>query len=142
MRELDLPTLEKIQDPDNSAPKASILAPLDNLLWERRLVEALFNFHYRWEVYKLVAERQYGYYVLPILYSDRFVARSEPGRDKLNGDLLVKNWWWEYSMEPSQEMRTALRECFRRFLAYLGAGGLQVDRLAREQARLDWLDAV
>jgi uncharacterized protein YcaQ len=138
-REQDRPTLEKALNCAPSKPAASILAPLDNLLWERRLVEALFDFSYRWEVYKPVAERQYGYYVLPILYGEHFVARFEPGRDRQSGDLLVKNWWWEPGVEPSQAMRTALRECFRRFLNYLGAGGLQVDRLASQRAGLDWL---
>ena len=42
-----------------------------------------------------------GYYVLPILYGDRFVARFEPGRDKKSGALVIKQWWWEPDVTPT-----------------------------------------
>ena len=120
-------------------PCAAILAPLDNMLWDRRFVRALFDFEYIWEVYKPVAERRYGYYVLPILYGDRFVARFEPGRDKESGALIVKNWWWEEGVTPSPEMQTALMACFRRFREYLGTNQLAIDEQALELGGLEWL---
>ena len=62
---------------------ARFIAPLDNLLWDRKMLEMLFGFSYRWEVYTPVAKRKFGYYVLPVLYNDRFVARfeAEPVRE-------------------------------------------------------------
>lgn len=48
-------------------PQASFIAPLDNLLWDRKLIKEIFGFEYIWEVYKPVSERRYGYYVLPVL---------------------------------------------------------------------------
>ncbi|MFD1906211.1 DNA glycosylase AlkZ-like family protein [Paenibacillus rhizoplanae] len=50
---------------EGAASFAAALAPLDNLLWDRELILQLFGFQYRWEVYKPVLEREYGYYVLP-----------------------------------------------------------------------------
>jgi uncharacterized protein YcaQ len=137
LRSEDRVTFETALD-SAPAPRAAILAPLDNLLWDRRFIEELFGFSYVWEVYKPVAERQYGYYVLPVLYGDQFVARFEPGRDKENGAVIVKNWWWEPGATPSQRMQSMLSRCFRRFLDYLGADGFQVDEAA-EQAGLGWL---
>lgn len=102
-------------------PVARILAPLDNLLWDRRLVKELFDFDYRWEVYKPQSERKYGYYVLPVLYGDRFVARFEPGYDKKSKILVIKNWWWEKELKPTKAMQRELASCFSRFAAYLGA---------------------
>jgi len=139
MRSQDRMILDETLDSDDLLPRAAILAPLDNLLWDRRFVEDLFDFHYRWEVYKPVAERRYGYYVLPILYGDRFVARFEPGRDKDAGAAIIKNWWWEFGVTPSKRMQSALLHCFERFLGYLGSDGLQVDGKAVERAGLDWL---
>lgn len=124
---------------DDTEPRAAILAPLDNLLWDRRFVEALFGFSYVWEVYKPVAERRYGYYVLPILYGDRFVARFEPGRSKKKGALIVKNWWWEAGVAPTPGMKADLRRCFRRFLCYLGTDQLRVADEAAQQADSRWL---
>lgn len=123
-------------DPD---PQAAVIAPLDNLLWDRKLVKALFDFEYIWEVYKPVAERQYGYYVLPVLYGDRFVARFEPGRDKENGDLVIKNWWWEPGVYQTVELRQSLDRGFKRFLDYLGAGSIQIGPERLDAAGLDWL---
>jgi uncharacterized protein YcaQ len=119
-----------------------ILAPLDNLLWDRRLVKELFDFDYIWEVYKPVAERRYGYYVLPILYGDQFVARFEPGRDKKSGALLIENWWWEDGVNPSEKMQSELRRCFERFLGILGTDDLRMDSKIAEQAGLDWLISI
>jgi uncharacterized protein YcaQ len=139
MRCQDRPALDQALAAGDSPPRAAILAPLDNLLWDRRLVRELFGFSYLWEVYKPVAERRYGYYVLPILYGDRFVARFEPGRDKASGALIVKNWWWEPDVAPSNRMKSALLDCFQGFLRYLGTDSLHVNRKAAQQAELDWL---
>ncbi len=127
MRSDDRNSLETLLDSRAPTLCAAFLAPLDNLLWDRRLVESLFGFSYRWEVYKPREEREYGYYVLPVLYGDQFVARFEPGWDKKNGDLIVKNWWWEPGVSVSGRMRSAIKTCFRRFSRYLGAGHIRVD---------------
>jgi uncharacterized protein YcaQ len=133
--------LEEALDSGARRPRAAILAPLDNLLWDRRFVKELFDFHYVWEVYKPVAERLYGYYVLPILYGDRFVARFEPGRDGKSGALIIKQWWWERGVDRLDAMHDELRHCFERFLSYLGADDLRIDGQAAEQAGLNWLGA-
>lgn len=101
--------------------EAALIAPLDNLLWDRRLVETLFGFHYRWEVYTPVKDRRYGYYVLPVLYGDRFVARCEPVMDRKSRTLTIKGWWWEDGVQHDQEMDRALSRCFHRFAEFLGA---------------------
>jgi len=139
MRSQDVTELDSVRDSNTPLPRAAIIAPLDNLLWERELVEQLFDFKYRWEVYKPIAEREYGYYVLPVLYGDRFIARFEPGRGQKKGSLLIKNWWWEPGVTPSAEMRAGLRDCFERFLGYLGTDTLQIDQALAKQKDLDWL---
>ena len=139
VRSEDQSSLNQVLDSDVQAPHAVILAPLDNLLWDRRFVEEMFDFYYRWEVYKPVAERRYGYYVLPVLHGDRFVARFEPGRDKKSGALIIKKWWWESGVSQSERMHLNLLHCFKRFLNYLGTDNLQIDSKTAEQAGLDWL---
>ncbi len=139
MRSEDRPTLDEVLDATDPAPRAAIIAPLDNLTWDRRFLEEMFDFYYRWEVYTPAAKRQYGYYVLPVLYGDRFVARFDPGRDKQNGALVIKNWWWESGVVPSERMQAELCQCFLRFLDYLGAAQIQVDSEIVERAGLDWL---
>ncbi|RPI79509.1 MAG: winged helix-turn-helix domain-containing protein [Desulfobacteraceae bacterium] len=139
MSSKDRSGLNQVIKSKGPVPRAAILAPLDNLLWDRRLIEELFGFDYRWEVYKPVTERSHGYYVLPILYKDRFVARFEPGREKATGAVIIKNWWWEAEITPSKRMQADLQVCFKRFLNYLGADRVHIDKKIREKRALDWL---
>jgi hypothetical protein len=140
MRSEDKTRLDKVLNASSSPrSRPAILAPLDNLLWDRRFVEELFDFDYVWEVYKPADERLYGYYVLPILYGDRFVARFEPERDERSGALIVKNWWWEPGIMPSKSVQTELLRCFERFLSYLGANTVRVDEHTAAEVDLDWL---
>jgi uncharacterized protein YcaQ len=128
-----------IRGVDETFREAAFIAPLDNLLWDRKLVKDLFYFDYRWEVYKPVEKRQYGYYVLPVLYGDRFVARFEPIRDKKNGILRIKNWWWEPDEVLTQSMQNDLDQCFKRFLNFLGVDTIQIDQETLQQNDLGWL---
>ncbi len=135
----DLEMLNSVKDTDNKSGMAAVIAPLDNLMWDREMIKELFGFSYRWEVYKPIKEREYGYYVLPVLGGDRFVARFEPGRDRKTGALEIKNWWWEEGIIPTEEMRSALRDCFSDFLGYLGAGKIKVKKKLVDRERLGWL---
>ncbi len=134
----DRPTLDQVSAVRSPLPRATIIAPLDNLLWDRNLVRALFGFDYVWEVYKPLSERRFGYYVLPILYGDRFIARFEPGRME-DGTLHVKNWWWEHDIKLTSTMKQALIHCFRSFLRYLHAPALQINKSVAHRANIGWL---
>ncbi len=111
--------MEKILKYDELSPEVSFLAPLDNLLWDRDLIKELFDFDYVWEVYKPVKERKYGYYVLPVLYGDCFIARFEPVLDKQNNTLIIKNWWWEKGISLSKDFEEALNRGIKKFADYL-----------------------
>jgi len=96
------------------------IAPLDNLIWERDMTEALFNFSYRWEVYTPAAKRRYGYYVLPVLYRDAFVARIEPAADKKKKELIIKNFWWEDGVKKTKALKSEVAKELTRFARFLG----------------------
>ncbi|GJL77943.1 MAG: hypothetical protein NPINA01_09320 [Nitrospinaceae bacterium] len=54
-----------------------ILSPFDNLVIQRERLSEVFGFDYRLECYVPEAKRCYGYFCLPILYSDRLVGRMD-----------------------------------------------------------------
>ena len=100
----ELPILEATADPDAGNPaKASFLGPLDPLVWDRKLLLSLFSFDYKWEVYVPEARRQHGYYVLPILFGDRFVGRIEPKLDRKTGALQIVGLKVEAGFDPIAE---------------------------------------
>jgi uncharacterized protein YcaQ len=124
----DLTSLETLPDGEINNGKAAFIAPLDNLIWNRKLIEELFGFAYTWEVYKPKAKREYGYYVLPVLYQDQFIARVDMKLDRKTNILMLINWWWEEGVKRTSEMEAAIHDAFKDFLAYLGGDQIEIVR--------------
>jgi len=100
----DRAVLEATRRPPRARrPKRAValLAPLDPFMWDRRLVEELFGFAYRWEVYTPVAKRKHGYYVLPLLFGDALVGRIEPRIDRATKVLHIDLLKLEPSFRPA-----------------------------------------
>lgn len=116
----NLPLLDRVVRGELSggAPECRFIAPLDNLIWERKQTLELFGFDYRWEVYTPAASRKYGYYVLPVLYGDRFLGRIEfeAGRNHFG----VKRFWPEDPASSGARERQALNRALERFALFLG----------------------
>ena len=110
------------------------IAPLDNLIWDRKLIEVLFGFYYRWEVYTPKDKREYGYYVLPVLYGGRFVARFEPEHFR-GGKLIIRNWWWEVGIRRTKAIALARERALKAFCRYLGADGYLIETEHEPQKR-------
>ncbi|MFA4132960.1 MULTISPECIES: winged helix-turn-helix domain-containing protein [unclassified Brevibacillus] len=116
----DLPLIEAVLQ--NPAPKlrCELIAPLDNLIWDRKLINKLFGFDYTWEIYTPAIKRKFGYYVLPLLYGESFIGRAEVIVERKAGTLVVKNIWYENNIKPTKQLRTALNNCFRNFALFNG----------------------
>jgi len=115
------PILAATADDPIHSPAVTFLAPLDPLMWDRRLLRDLWGFDYIWEVYVPEAKRRWGYYVLPILYGDRIVGRFEPRLDRSTKTLRIVGLWFQDDFQPledpgfSQAFRTAI-EAYRSFV--------------------------
>lgn len=101
-----------------------ILAPLDNLLWDRLLVKRLFHFDYSWEVYVPATKRKFGYYVLPVLYRGHFIARFEPALYRGEDTFKIKQWWWEQNVSVTPDLLNACKRGLRLFAEYLQANDI------------------
>ena len=85
-------------------PRLEFLAPLDPMLWDRKLIEALWGYQYSWEIYTPAAKRKYGYYVLPMLCGDRLIGRIEPKADRKAKVLTVQNIWLEPGVRMTKKL--------------------------------------
>ncbi len=124
--------------PGGVAPGVAFLAPLDPLAWDRDLLLRLWDFDYRWEVYVPAAKRRWGYYVLPLLYGDRFVGRIEPRIDRRTGTLRILGLWWEEGFDPLSGANPgfvdALAEALLAHQAFADLAKVAMPRVARHRA--------
>lgn len=113
---------KKFQDYMKYQPRNSyvkFIAPLDNIMWDRKMLEMIFDFTYRWEVYTPVVKRKFGYYVLPVLYNGQFVARFEAEPVRQAGEFVIKKWWWEPQIEPNDDMIEMIANQLKHFAEFL-----------------------
>ena len=120
--------VELLEAPPEPPPTVAFLSPFDPLVWDRPLLGSLFEFDYVWELFHPPSKRRWGWYMLPILFRDRFVGRVEPRIDRANGTVEVIGLWWEDGFAPARVAGfvDAMREALRAYRGFAGA------------TRLDW----
>lgn len=114
----DMDLIKSVLDNNKFTERTELIAPLDSMLWDRKLIKEIFNFDYKWEIYTPAAERKYGYYVLPIISGINFVGRAEIINDKKSKELIIKNIWYEDNIQPSKKLKSGLESCFKRFAKF------------------------
>jgi len=108
-------------DPDPPRPTAAILlSPFDNLLWDRPFAKRVLGFEHLIEVYKPAEQRQFGYYVLPLLWRDRIVGRADLKSERREGALVVKAFHRERGVRRSAALDDALDRALDRLRAVVG----------------------
>lgn len=118
----DLPLIEAVLQNPEPKFRCELIAPLDNLIWDRKLISELFGFDYTWEIYTPAIKRKFGYYVLPLLYGESLIGRAEIIAERKTGTLVVKNIWYENGIQPTKQLRTAINHCFQHFALFNGCG--------------------
>lgn len=114
----DLALIEFVKQNSVYAPRCELIAPLDCLIWDRKLLRELFDFDYTWEIYAPASKRKYGYYVLPLLYGENFIGRAEIIADRKSNTLVVKKIWFESNTKQTKKLKTAIHSCLKRFAAF------------------------
>jgi uncharacterized protein len=110
---------ELLAAPPEPAASVALLPPFDSFVWDRSFLRSLFDFDYPLELFHPAPKRRYGWYVLAILFGDRFVGRIEPRIDRDSGVVRVDGLWWEEGFVPRRAdgfvdaMRAALRDYLR-----------------------------
>ena len=111
-----------LEAPPEPPPSVAFLPPFDPLVWDRGLLGSLFEFDYVWELFHPPAKRRWGWYVLPILFRDRFVGRIEPRIERAAGRVQVLGLWWEEGFEPKRAdgFVDAMRDALDAYMRFAG----------------------
>ncbi|MBV9276523.1 MAG: YcaQ family DNA glycosylase [Verrucomicrobia bacterium] len=106
---------------------AAFLSPFDPLLWERKRTERLFGFRYRISIYTPAAQREHGYYVLPFLFGENFVARLDLKSDRASSALRVLGAFAEPPTEPRSFLEPLATE-LRRLADWLQLENIEISQ--------------
>ncbi len=114
----DIPLLEDVLQNNEYKPRCEFIAPLDCLMWDRKLIKALFGFEYTWEIYTPADKRKYGFYVLPIIYGSSFIGRVEAMNERKVKILVVRNIWYEDGVKRTKKLQAAISSCIKRLAVF------------------------
>ena len=87
-----------------------LLSPFDNLIIQRERTKRLFGFDYTIECYVPAPKRKYGYFVLPVLWGNRFIGRLDPKADRQNNTFIVNNLVFENNFDRFDELLPILAQ--------------------------------
>ncbi|QPF90175.1 winged helix-turn-helix domain-containing protein [Bradyrhizobium commune] len=71
-----------------------ILSPFDPLIIQRKRTNLIFGYNHLFEAYVPKAKRKLGYFALPVLVGDEFVAALDLKTDRQGKKLLMQKWTW------------------------------------------------
>jgi len=131
--------VESLVEPPEPPPSVAFLSPFDPLIWDRAFLASLFGFDYVWDLFFPPEKRRFGWYVLPMLFRDRFVGRIEPRIERDEGTVQVIGLWWEDGFVPQRAdgFVDAMRDALRAYVAFAGATRLEwAPHLAKEKSRI------
>jgi hypothetical protein len=74
--------------------RVHILSPFDPLVNQRKRTHLFFDYEHRFEAYVPKEKRVFGYFALPVLIGDEFVALLDLKTDREAKKLLLQRWTW------------------------------------------------
>lgn len=117
----------------HAVKKVHILSPFDNLLIQRRRMQRLFDFDFTIECYVPEAKRKFGYFTLPVLYHNQFIARLDPKADRQEKRFYVRNLVFEETMGVDDEMLDAFSAALKHFVAFNGCREIIFEKCNRKK---------
>ena len=106
---------------------AFILSPFDILNVFRRRLRDFFDFDYQVECFVPEPKRKYGYFSLPILIGDTFVARMDSKADRKQKVLTIHNIHFE-SVKMTKSMTAKVSDAIQAFAKFNGCTTIMITK--------------
>jgi uncharacterized protein YcaQ len=113
--------LDSLEDDGVWRERTTLLSPFDNLISNRRRIEQLWSFHFRFEVYASKSKREYGCYVMPILQGDRLIGRLDPVMNRETEQLTINAVYAEPNAPKTSETGQMIASAIEELGLFLGA---------------------
>jgi len=97
-----------------------LINPFDPAIRDRDRLKRLFGFDYKIEIFVPAAKRIWGYYIYPMLESDRFIGRVDLKADRKQGELIVQQIWLEPKVKWTQARARKLDAELDRLSRFIG----------------------
>lgn len=123
-----LPTSLDLLNEPLARNKLKILSPFDNLLIQRRRTLELFGFDYQLECYVPAPKRKFGYFVLPVLWDGKLVARMDCKADRKKSHLYIHHIALEPGLKKTEAFARALGKELLLFMQFNGCVSLSINR--------------
>ncbi len=110
-----------------------LLSPFDNMIIQRKRTQRFFDFDYMIECYVPEAKRKFGYFCLPVVSGDKFIARFDPKADRAEKHFYVKQMHFEKGFKPSYTFNKEFALKLKAYANFTGCETVSVNR-----ADMDW----
>ncbi|WP_282015917.1 winged helix-turn-helix domain-containing protein [Marinifilum flexuosum] len=127
-----LPNSLELLNKPLSRSKLKILSPFDNLLIQRKRMQAIFDFDYQIECYVPEAKRKFGYFSLPILWDGKLVARMDCKADRKISVLHVNHLALEPNLKKLDAFSEALSKELKAFMIFNDCKQVKIHRTTPE----------
>lgn len=109
-----------------------ILSPFDNTIIQRKRVQRFFDFDYVIECYVPEPKRKFGYFCLPVLYGDKFVARFDPKADRAEKTFHIKQMHFEKGFLPDEKFNNEFALKLKTYASFTGCDKVVIDKADKE----------
>ena len=116
------------------------LSPFDNLVIQRKRTSWLFNFDFIIECYVPAPKRQFGYFVLPILWGDELIARMDAKADRASGTLLIHKLIFEPTFNRFSELQPEWHRALQEFMSFQGCKRLKIGTIKPNRTSFRHID--
>ncbi|MFX1565361.1 MAG: winged helix-turn-helix domain-containing protein [Promethearchaeota archaeon] len=123
-----LPFLHQVQDRRHSSSRVWFISPFDNIVWDRRRVQELFGMNIRLEAYTPPAKREFGYYVMPILWQHHLIGRIDPKADRDTSTLIFRNIELTLPRKHISDVIQPIQEEIERFKEFHHLENLRIEQ--------------